>query len=30
VQVRDFRAGLVSWIDKHGEQLAAPLEVVEL
>jgi alkylation response protein AidB-like acyl-CoA dehydrogenase len=24
VQVRDFRAGLVSWIDKHREQLAAP------
>jgi alkylation response protein AidB-like acyl-CoA dehydrogenase len=25
VQVHDFRAGLVTWIDAHGEQLAAPL-----
>jgi alkylation response protein AidB-like acyl-CoA dehydrogenase len=26
VQVHDFRAGLVTWIDEHSEQLAAPLE----
>jgi hypothetical protein len=26
VQVHDFRAGLVTWIDEHGEQLAAPVE----
>jgi hypothetical protein len=26
VQVRDFRAGLVTWIDEHGEQVAAPVE----
>jgi alkylation response protein AidB-like acyl-CoA dehydrogenase len=26
VQVPDFRAGLVTWIDEHGEQLAPPPE----
>ena len=26
MQVRDFRAGLVTWIDDHGEQLAAQVE----
>jgi hypothetical protein len=25
VQVHDFRAGLVTWIDEHSEQFAAPV-----
>jgi hypothetical protein len=25
VQVRDFRAGLVTWIDEQGEQVAVPV-----
>jgi hypothetical protein len=30
VQVHDFRAGLVSWIDEHGEQLDHQRRLVEL
>jgi hypothetical protein len=30
VQVRDFRGGLVTWIDEHGEQLDHQRRLVEL